>query len=195
MTAWETIREAPRRLGEAANQARPQLRGIISPPRRLSSMSFAVLVVALVVGGMIGMLVLTTALQNQAFEVRAAQRTASELAYRASDLEAEANRANAPGSLGRRATELGMVPNPYAVYIDMRSGEVLGEPIGARGDEIPSLKVSAAHPPAAPATPSESDAPATDPVAVDPAADAPTDGEPVAAEAAPAEAAATGAAG
>ena len=49
MTAWQTIRETPRRIGEAASQARPQLRGIISPPRRLSSMSFAVLVVALVV--------------------------------------------------------------------------------------------------------------------------------------------------
>ena len=49
MTAWQTIRETPRRIGEAASQARPQLRGIISPPRRLSPVTFAVLVVGIVV--------------------------------------------------------------------------------------------------------------------------------------------------
>lgn len=141
MTAWETIREAPRRIGEVAAHARPQLRGIPSPPRRLSPVTFAVFVVGILVGGMVGMLALTTALQNQAFEVRAAQRTASELGYRASDLEAQVNRVKAPESLGRRATELGMVPNTHAVFIDVRTGEVLGEPTPVRGDEMPSLKV------------------------------------------------------
>lgn len=154
MTAWETIRETPRRLGEAAAQARPQLRGIISPPRRLSTLSFAVVVVGIMVAGMVGMLALATALQNQAFEVRAAQRTASELGYRASDLESQVNRAKAPESLGRRATELGMVPNPHAVFIDVRTGEVLGVPTPARGDEMPSLKVEPlVVPPVVPAAP------------------------------------------
>lgn len=156
MTAWQTIRETPRRIGEAASQARPQLRGIISPPRRLSPVTFAVLVVGIVVSGMVGMLVLTTVLQNQAFEVRDAQRTASELGYRASDLEAQVNRVKAPESLGLRATELGMVPNPHAVFIDVSSGEVLGEPIAARGDEMPSLKVRPA--PVAPVEPAEGEA-------------------------------------
>ncbi len=154
MTAWETIRETPRRLGEAAQQARPQLRAIISPPRRVSSASFAILVGVILVGGMVGLLALTTLLQNQAFEVRAAQRAASELAYRSSDLEAQVNREKAPESLGRRATALGMVPNPHGVFIDMRSGEVLGEPIAVRGDEMPSLKV-APQPVVEPAAPAD----------------------------------------
>lgn len=158
MTAWETIREAPRRLGEVAQQARPQLRSIVSPPRRLSPVSFAVVVVVILVGGMVGLLALTTLLQNQAFEVRAAQRAASELGYRASDLEAQVNRAKAPESLGRRASELGMVPNPHAVFIDVRTGEVLGEPVAARGNEIPSLKVGPL-PVVEPEAPNPADAP------------------------------------
>lgn len=172
MTAWETILEAPRRLGEAAQQARPQLRGIISPPRRLSPVSFAVLVVAILVGGMVGLLALTTVLQNQAFEVRAAQRVASELGYRASDLEAQVNRAKAPESLGRAASGLGMVPNPHAVFIDVRTGEVLGKPIAAKGDEIPSLKVG----PVAVAEPAAPKPAASAPAA--PADAAPADGTP-----------------
>lgn len=167
MTAWETIREAPRRLGQAATQARPQLRSIISPPRRLSSLSFAVVVVAILVSGMVGMLALTTALQNQAFEVRAAQRTASELGYRASDLEAQANRAKSPEALGRRATQLGMVPNPHAVFIDVRTGEVLGEPTAARGDEIPSLSVTQVTAHAATTDAATTDAATTDAAATD----------------------------
>ena len=42
MTAWETIREAPRRIGEAAAQARPQLRSITSTRRRMAGATFAV---------------------------------------------------------------------------------------------------------------------------------------------------------
>ncbi|HHU39417.1 MAG TPA: hypothetical protein GXZ45_09095 [Propionibacterium sp.] len=162
MTAWETIRETPRRLGAAASQARPQLRSIISPPRRLSPVTFAVLVGSLLVAGMVGMLVLTTVLQNQAFEVRAAQRAASELGYRASDLEAQANRAKAPEALGRRAVELGMVPNPHAVFIDVESGEVLGQPISARGDEMPSLTIAPAPSPAPGADAEEAEGVATE---------------------------------
>ncbi len=182
MTAWQTIRETPRRLGAAASQARPPLRGIMSPPRRLSPITFAVLVVGILVAGMVGMLALTTALQNQAFEVRAAQRTASELGFRASDLEAQANRVKAPEALGLRATELGLVPNPHAVFIDVESGEVLGRPTPARGDEIPALKVQpVVVPPVEPA-----EAPA-DGAPVDPTtAEAPVDGTPAEAPADPA---------
>ena len=139
MTAWQTIREAPRRFGEAAAQARPQLRSITSPPRRLSSAAFAMLVVGLFISGMVANLALTTVLQNQAFAVRQAEREASELSYRASDLESQLNRAQAPAALGQRASSLGMVPNPHAVFIDLASGEVLGEPVAATGGEIPSL--------------------------------------------------------
>ncbi|MBK8463395.1 MAG: hypothetical protein IPL36_10260 [Nigerium sp.] len=175
MTAWESIIQAPRRLGEAATQARPKLRGIASPPRRMGPVAFAVTLVCVVVAGMVGLLALTTALQNQAFEVRAAQRTANELGYRVSDLASRVNRASAPAELGRRATELGMVPNPNAVFIDVTTGTITGDPVPVRGDEMPSLKVRAVTPPAEKPTAVESGeqpadgVQATDAEAVDPA--------------------------
>ena len=187
MTAWETIREAPRRIGEAAAQARPQLRSITSPRRRMAGATFAVFVVGLFFSGMVGMLLLTTLLQNQAFEVRAAQRTASELSYRASDLEAQVNRAKAPAALGQRAAALGMVPNPRAVFIDLSTGEVLGEPVPVRGDEIPSLTRVPVVPapedevPPADAPPAGGGQPAEGGAAADaPAADAATTEQPAA---------------
>lgn len=186
MTAWQTIRETPRRLGEAAAQARPQLRSISSPPRRLASSTFALLVVGLFMSGMVANLVLTTLLQNQAFAVRKAQAAASELSYRASDLEAQVNRAQAPAMLGERAAALGMVPNPHAVFIDLSSGEVLGKPVPATGAEIPSLtmlppvveevppadapKAPAVDPTAEPAAAVEPAAPTKSDAAAEPAA-------------------------
>lgn len=179
MTAWEALKDAPRRIGEAA-QAGPVLRAIASPPRRLSRAPFAVLVVALLVGGMVGLLLLNTQLQNQAFAVRDAQRAANELGYRVSDLESQVTRAQSPINLGREASELGMVPNPYAVFIDLETGQVVGEPVAVTGEEIPSLRQQATPevPPvgegAAAATPTDPLDPAA---AVPPADPAATPGE------------------
>lgn len=146
MTAWNAIKQAPRKLGEAAAQARPTLVGITSPPRRMSSLMFGVVMVGILVAGLVGVLVLSTALQTREFELRAKQRTASELAYQVSDLESKVYRANAPRELGRRATALGMVPNAHPVFIDLGSGSIQGTPVPASGNEIPSLRVTAPAP-------------------------------------------------
>ena len=142
MTAWNAIKQAPRKLGEAAANARPHLVGINSPPRRMSSLMFGVVMVAILVAGLVGVLVLSTALQTREFELRAKQRTASELAYQVSDLESKVYRANAPRELGRRATALGMVPNAHPVFIDLGNGSIQGTPVPATGNEIPSLRVT-----------------------------------------------------
>lgn len=168
MTAWEAIKQAPRKLGEVA--ARPQLVGITSPPRRMSSLWFGITMVTILVGGLIGVLVLSTALQTREFELRAAQRTANELGYQVSDLESQVNRAKAPLQLGRRATDLGMVPNPHSVFIDLGTGQIKGEPVAANGGEIPSLRISPPAPTPAPdaavsPAPSAEGQPGADPAA------------------------------
>lgn len=160
MSASEAIREAPRRRGEATGQARPQLRRVPSPQRRVATAPFAVMMVLLLVGGMVGLLALITSVQNQAFEVRETQRTANELGYKVSDLEARTTRAKAPAELARRATALGMVPNPHGVFIDLGTGRVVGEAKPVTGNEIPSLKVV---PPAAAVPPLDGTSPAVDP--------------------------------
>ncbi|QIK72961.1 hypothetical protein G7070_12655 [Propioniciclava coleopterorum] len=151
MTAWEAIKQAPRKLGQAAT--RPNLVGISSPPQRMSALMFGVVMVAVLVAGLVGALVLSTALQTREFELRDAQRTAGELGYQVSDLESQVNRAKAPQQLGRRATELGMVPNPHAVFIDLGTGEIKGTPTAANGNEIPSLRILPPPPPSVAPTP------------------------------------------
>lgn len=153
MTAWETLKQAPRRLGEVA--ARPKLVGIASPPRRLSGITFGILIVGILVAGLVGALVLSTALQTREFELRRAQTKAAELGYQVSDLESQVNRTKAPLQLGRKATELGMVPNPHSVFIDLGTGTIAGVPIAANGHEIPSLRVLPPPPPQPAPTPTE----------------------------------------
>ncbi len=141
MTAWQVLRETPRRIQEVAEQARPSLQRVPLPPRRLSRGSFAGVMVAVLVAGMIGLLGLNTTIQQQALQVRAAQRTANELGSRLSDLEAQVSRAQAPAQLAGRASDLGMVPNPHGVFIDLATGQVIGTPTPVSGTEVPSLRV------------------------------------------------------
>lgn len=152
MSPLEALRAAPRRLQELASEAsaRPRLRRIDSPARRMPGVPFALLVVALVVVGMVGLLVLNTTLQDQGFVVRRAQREAAELAYRVSDLETQVHRAASPAEIAGRATELGMVPNPNGVFIDLATGRVVGQAKPATGQEVPSLRVARPAPPVDP---------------------------------------------
>lgn len=138
MTAWQTLREAPRRLSDAAEQVRPLLR-IVPSGRPRSNVPFALLMVLLLGAGTVGQLLLITTLQDQAFEMRAAKTRAAELGYAVSDLEAQVYRAQAPAALAERATSLGMVPNPYGVFVDLATGEIVGEAKPVRGDELPGL--------------------------------------------------------
>lgn len=154
MSAWQVLREAPRRLGEAASQ-RPQLRGLPRPTRRLSTAWFAVLMVGILVAGTVGQLFFITYLQSQAFDVRTAKEQAAELSYQVSDLEAKVFAAEAPAEVARRATELGMVPNKHAVFIDLSTDEIVGEPVAAQRSDMPGLQVTDPAPAAsATATPS-----------------------------------------
>ncbi|MFV0405725.1 MAG: hypothetical protein ACK5LN_02705 [Propioniciclava sp.] len=138
MTAWEVLRDAPRRIGHGVG-SRPQLRGLPRPSRRLSTAWFAVLMVAILVAGTVGQLFFTTYLQSQAFDVRQAQRQAAELGYQVSDLESRVYAAQAPIALARRATSLGMVPASGGAFVDLSTGRVIGQAVPATGDELPGL--------------------------------------------------------
>ncbi len=139
MTAWQLLRDAPRRL--EAQLPRPQLRSLPIPARRLSRVPFVVLVVAILVVGLVGLMMLNAATTDRAFDLRDQQRRAALLGSQLSDLEAQVARAHAPAQLAGRAADLGMVPNPHGVFIDLGTGRVVGDPIAPTGREMPSLRV------------------------------------------------------
>lgn len=199
MTAWQALREAPRRIGRAAGAARPDLKLIRTPARRLAAVPFGVLMVLLLAAGTVGLLLLNTTLQNQAFEMRAAQREAAELGYLVSDLESQVYAAESPAELARKATALGMVPNPYGVFVDLRSGQVVGNATPVSGNELRGLLVQQPAPEttegldAAPVDES-AQGQATDQATPSPSPDAATPGQSTAAGAAGAETGGNGAA-
>ena len=72
--------------------------------------------------GMAGLLMLNTTLQSQAFEARALNRQATELAYVQADLEQRLDVAASPGELARNASRLGMRPNPHPAFLVLPEG-------------------------------------------------------------------------
>ena len=90
---------------------------------------------------MAGLLMLNTTLQSQAFESRTVNRRATELAYTQADLENQLDALAAPQELARRASELGMRPNPFPAFLVLPSGKVVGKPIPVSGHEVPDLIV------------------------------------------------------
>ena len=119
---------------------RPQLRPVPRPRRRMSTVPFALVVALLLAGGMVGLLVLTTALQDQAFAVQAKQHEASLLATRLAGLQAQVADARSVHSLAVEAQELGMRPNPYGAQLRLGDGEVLGKAAPVMGGEVPGVR-------------------------------------------------------
>ena len=129
---------APKPEGRAP--AGPQLRPVPPPRRQMRTVGFVV-VVAVVLGlGMVGVLLLTTVLQDQAFRVQARQQEATALANELSDLESQVTEARSVHHLGVSARKLGMRPNPYPAQLRLPDGKVTGEPTRVTGGEVPSVR-------------------------------------------------------
>jgi hypothetical protein len=82
-----------------------------------------------------------TTLQGQAFQSRTLNRQATELAYAQADLENQLDALAAPQELARRASALGMRPNPYPAFLVLPSGKVIGKPTSVQGHELPAFIV------------------------------------------------------
>ncbi|MDQ7992056.1 MAG: hypothetical protein AAGC63_03765 [Propionicimonas sp.] len=119
---------------------RPNLRPVLPPRRQMRTAGF-VAVVAVVLGlGMVGVLILTTMLQDKAFDVQRRQSEATALANQLSDLKARASAARSVQSLAVAAQKLGMKPNPYPVQLRLPDGKVVGEESKVMGGEVPSVR-------------------------------------------------------
>ena len=125
---------------EVRNTGRP-LRVVAQPVIGLARFPFLLVLIGIFGIGMAGLLMLNTTLQSQAFQSRTLNRQATELAYAQADLENQLDALVAPQELARRASALGMRPNPYPAFLVLPSGKVMGEPTPVSGHEIPALIV------------------------------------------------------
>ena len=117
---------------------------------------FALLVVALLASGLIGLLMLNTALDQGSFALSRLQRQTSQYTQEQQSLQQQIDRESAPGELAARARQLGMVPGGDPAFL-ADGGRVLGTPSRVAG---PPVRVGAGDVlGAASATPSGSASP------------------------------------
>lgn len=124
-----------------SSESKPRLRPVATPAKRTRQLPFILVFVTLLAGGMVGLLFLTTTLQNQAFELRSLQREATELGYREAALKIEVDRARSPQALAALASSLGMRANLHPVYVSLPSGQIIGKPTPVKSSDASEIVV------------------------------------------------------
>jgi hypothetical protein len=105
---------------------------------------FAAAVVALLVTGLIGLLVLNTVLAKEAFTLYALQVEGRKLADTEQVLTREVEALRAPAALAEKAAALGMVQAGPPAFLRLPDGTVLGAPVpaeaplSAEGEAVPA---------------------------------------------------------
>ncbi|OYO24658.1 hypothetical protein CGZ93_02875 [Enemella dayhoffiae] len=117
---------------------RPRLEVVAPPQRRLSTIPFVVVLAAVLGAGMIGLLLLNTSLQNQAFEASQLRRQAAELHYAEVELDQRVIDASSARELTRKASEQGMRPNFFIGFVLLPEGRIVGDPKAADQRYLPS---------------------------------------------------------
>ncbi|AXL88161.1 hypothetical protein C4J65_07320 [Streptomyces sp. CB09001] len=124
----------PELKGRAARLAR--LLPIGGPRGQAARAPFVLLVVALLGGGLIGLLVLNSALSEGSFQLDDLKQRTKELTDEEQALQRDVDSYSAPQALQRRARELGMVPGGDPAFLDP-DGTVKGSPSPAPAAATP----------------------------------------------------------
>jgi hypothetical protein len=95
---------------------------------------FAALCMALMVGGLVGLLMLNTAMAEGSFTLNRLQSTSGELTDAHEALTQAIDAQRSPANLASRASHLGMVPADSAAFLRLSDGKVLGVATPATGD-------------------------------------------------------------
>ena len=102
------------------------LRLVAARRTRAARAPFVVVVVALLLSGLLGLLVLNTVLAQDAFRLHALQVEGRALADREQVLQRQVSDLQSPHTLAARATSLGMVPGGSPTFLRLSDGKVLG---------------------------------------------------------------------
>ncbi|MEU4873653.1 septum formation initiator family protein [Streptomyces sp. NPDC021608] len=111
-------------------------------PRQAARTPFVLLVVVLLGGGLIGLLVLNSALSEGSFKMDDLRRDTKSLTDEEQALQRDIDSYSAPDALQRRARELGMVPGGDPAFLDP-DGTVKGVPSPAArqsAQEAPAVR-------------------------------------------------------
>ena len=122
---------------------------------------FAAAVVALLVTGLIGLLVLNTVLGKDAFQLHALQVEGRKLADQEQFLTREVEALRSPATLAEKAAALGMVQAGPPAFLQLPDGAVLGAPTPAEAP-VPAEGEAGVDPVPAPVAQAPAQPPAND---------------------------------
>jgi hypothetical protein len=108
---------------------------LVGPVRvRARRAPFVVVVLSILAVGLVGLILLSTAMQAQAFRIDDLQQQSTLLQAQKEQLASEVDRMQSPSGLADRALTEGMVPNANPVFLRLSDGKVIGEPVPAERD-------------------------------------------------------------
>lgn len=125
--------------GRKSDQRR--LRTVPPLPARMARVPFITVLIAVFGVGMVGLLMVNTSLQNQAFESRSLNRQAAQLVYAEAELQSQLNKVRTPDQIATKASAQGMRANPHPAFLVVPSGKVIGEQHRVDGTEMKGLIV------------------------------------------------------
>lgn len=116
---------------------RPRLTVVSRAATRAPRVPFVVLVVSVLVAGLIGLLLLNTALQRGAYVTADLRAQSQELALRQQNLELRVSALSEPQHLSQRALALGMVANDSPAFLRLSDSRIIGTPTaGKRSNQV-----------------------------------------------------------
>lgn len=102
----------------------PQLRTL--PEQKAKPVTFAVILSALLVMGSLVLLLINTLMSQDAFVLNRLQQRVSTLTDQEQTITALTALESSPNSLAEKATVLGMVPGGTPVFLDLKTGKIVG---------------------------------------------------------------------
>ena len=128
------LRSRMPRLAEAAVE-RARLRVVPRRRTRAARVPFVALVTLILLGGVVGLLLFNTSMQQAAFATTALEQQATTLPARQQPLAMELAVLRNPQRVAEQAQAMGMVPGATPAYLVLPGGKILGEPEPATPDD------------------------------------------------------------
>lgn len=125
-----TAAQIRNRVPRIAEVAVEKARLTVVPRRRTraSRMPFVALVSMVLLGGVVGLLLFNTSMQQASFAATALEGQATTLSARQQALEMDLDRLRNPQRVADAAVRLGMVQAGNPAFLELGTGEVTGEP-------------------------------------------------------------------
>jgi hypothetical protein len=124
------MNQARNRVPRFAEAAAERARLTVVPRstgRRAARVPFVTLVSVLLVGGVAGLLLLNTSMQQVSFTATAMEQKASELQAQRQSLQMELDSLRDPQRVALQAKQMGMVPPASPAFIRLSDGKILGK--------------------------------------------------------------------